>query len=177
MRIKNIRVHSILNLNNFIRKQRSAVILKPLHRSGGEGITLLKPGTQIMRSFSDPVVCQRFIPEVLTDGDKRILLCNGKVVGAFCRQPKPGKFLANLHQGGRFLPASLSQRDQLIVRKVAPTLKKMGLYFVGLDVIGGYLTEINVTSPMGIREINATTGQKVEKRILDGLLKTIQQRI
>jgi glutathione synthase len=118
-------------------------------------------------------VAQRYLPEI-TAGDKRILLIDGKPVPhALARLPAPGETRANLAVGGRGNGVELTERDLWICAQVGPTLQNMGLVFVGLDVIGDYLTEINVTSPTCIRELDALFGLN----IADDLLKTIELRI
>lgn len=159
----------LATLQAFARKSPTGVVLKPLALSGGEGIVFFKKGVVPKKLPTVPMICQQFIPEIKKFGDKRILLFNGKILGAFARFPKPGEFRANLHQGGHFRPATITTHDKKIVRAVLSTLKKLGLYFVGLDVIGPYLTEINVTSPMGIHEINETQSVQCEQIIFDEL--------
>ena len=156
-------------LRRFAQKAPHGVVLKPLGMAGGVGIIHLKKGARLQKLPHTPTLCQHYIREIQKCGDKRILLFNGKILGAFARFPKKGEFRANLHQGGRFVRAQVTAHDKKIVRTVAPALKKLGLYFVGLDIIGPYLTEINVTSPMGIREINDTQGIRCEEKIFDQL--------
>lgn len=156
----------------------NGVVLKPLHSSGGRDVYWLKKSklqtakskmifAKLTGKEKQPIVAQEFLPAV-RDGDKRIILWNGRCLGAFVRKPtRRGEFRANLHLGGRFEAAALTAGDRRIVEKVGPWAKREGLYFAGLDVIGSHLSEINVTSPMGLREINAVTGKKTEVEILD----------
>ncbi len=161
---------------NFLAAHRE-IILKPLYRSGGEGVHRVRSGdaaaASIFASETEalrvPVMLQRYLPEA-ESGDKRILLWDGEILGAFLRVPKPGDFRGNMHQGARWEKAVLGPRDRDIVHTLAPWLREQGLIFVGLDVIGEYVTEVNVTSPMGIREINGLYGLSVEKHCLDRLL-------
>ena len=101
---------------------------------------------------SEPLIAQAFLPDV-KNGDKRIILVDGNPVGAINRVPKPGEIRSNMHVGGKAEPAKLSPRDREICSAIGPTLKSKGQVFVGIDVIGEYLTEINVTSPTGIQEL------------------------
>ena len=162
----------------------NGIVVKPIGYSGGNGIRWLK--TNKRRATSDErrillkmtdketrqVICQEFLSAAKM-GDKRILMWDGKILGAFLRKPKAGEFRANLHQGGRFVKYRLNACDLKIAKEVGSWCKARGLYFVGLDVIGDHLTEINVTSPMGIREVNVLYGKKVEKTMLDSILKKL----
>jgi glutathione synthase len=120
-------------------------------------------------------MAQRYLPEVRT-GDKRILLVDGEPIGAVLRVPSEGETRANLHVGGRASPAVLDDDDRKIVERIAPALRRDGLFFVGIDVIGGYLTEINVTSPTGIQEANALDGVRLEARVLDGVERLLDEK-
>ena len=106
-------------------------------------------------------LAQHFIPEI-SDGDKRILLLEGDPLGAVLRIPSESEIRANLHVGGRAAKAGIEARDHEIIERLAPRLRQDGLFFVGIDVIGGLLTEVNVTSPTGVREINALDGLVLE---------------
>ncbi|MBI2336434.1 MAG: glutathione synthase [Deltaproteobacteria bacterium] len=159
----------------FITQRGKPVVLKPLGLSGGAGITLLQDQDPMVQraflqaatcNFTRAVVAQVFLPGVKA-GDKRIILWDGAILGLFNRIAKPGEFRSNLHAGGRAVASRLSPEDQKIVDTVGPELLKMGLRFVGLDVIAGFLTEINVTSPMGLAEINGFYGGAVERKIFD----------
>ena len=114
-------------------------------------------------------MAQKFLKQNLTQGDKRILLLNGKVLGQFGRIPKPGEFRANLSLGGKHVRASLTIRERALIDAIRPKLMADGLYFVGLDVIDGWLLEINVTSPAGIPEINELEGTHLETQVVDFL--------
>ena len=136
------------------------IIVKPLYGNGGAGIFRLKEDDKNLTSLhelfsnmsSEPLIAQAFLPDV-RNGDKRIILVDGSPVGAINRLPKAGEIRSNMHVGGKAEPAKLSQRDREICRAIGPTLKSKGQVFVGIDVIGEYLTEINVTSPTGIQEL------------------------
>lgn len=136
------------------------IIIKPLYGNGGAGIFRLREDDKNLTSLhelfsnmsSEPLIAQAFLPDV-KKGDKRIILIDGEPVGAINRVPKAGETRSNMHVGGKAEPAKLSQRDREICRSIGPILKNRGQVFVGIDVIGDYLTEINVTSPTGIQEL------------------------
>ena len=136
------------------------IIIKPLYGNGGAGIFRLREDDKNLTSLhelfsnmsSEPLIAQAFLPDV-KKGDKRIILVDGEPVGAINRVPKAGETRSNMHVGGKAEPAKLSQRDKEICRSIGPILKNRGQVFVGIDVIGDYLTEINVTSPTGIQEL------------------------
>jgi glutathione synthase len=117
-------------------------------------------------------MAQRYLPAV-REGDKRILLVDGEPIGALLRVPVESEIRSNLHVGGRPQRASLDERDREIIETLAPALRRDGLFFVGIDVIGGFLTEVNVTSPTGVQEVNAFENECLEARILD----TVEARL
>ncbi|WP_029085988.1 glutathione synthase [Brevundimonas aveniformis] len=141
------------------------VVLKPLHGAAGAGVMRLKADDRNLESLvetfgainRDPLVMQAFIPAV-SEGDKRIILVDGEVAGAINRIPPKGHVRSNLRVGGTAAPAELSQRDLEICATIGPELRRRGLMFVGIDVIGGYLTEINVTSPTGAQQLKQFGG-------------------
>jgi glutathione synthase len=118
--------------------------------------------------YREPIIVQRYIPEV-REGDKRIILVDGEPAGAVARVPQAGEARANFHAGGQALKSELSGRDREICAAIGPALRERGLVFVGIDVIGHYITEINVTSPTGIQEINRLDGIAIEARIWDAI--------
>ena len=142
------------------KREFKDIIVKPLYGNGGAGIFRLKEDDKNLTSLhelfsnmsSEPLIAQAFLPDV-KNGDKRIILVDGSPVGAINRVPKAGEIRSNMHVGGKAEPAKLSQRDREICSAIGPTLKSKGQVFVGIDVIGEYLTEINVTSPTGIQEL------------------------
>ena len=146
-------------IKEFKRKFKD-IIVKPLYGNGGAGIFRLKEDDKNLTSLhelfsimsSEPLIAQAFLPDV-KNGDKRIILVDGEPVGAINRVPKAGEIRSNMHVGGKAEPAKLSQRDREICNAIGPTLKSKGQVFVGIDIIGDYLTEINVTSPTGIQEL------------------------
>lgn len=153
------------------------VILKPLDGMGGAGIFRVRSGDANLNVIVETltqletrtVMAQRYIPEI-TRGDKRILLIDGEVVPfALARIPAEGETRGNLAAGGRGVAQPLSERDREIAQTIAPVLRDLGLFLVGLDVIGDYLTEINVTSPTGFQEITQQTGFNVGGMFIDAL--------
>ena len=141
------------------------VVLKPLHGAAGSGVVRLKAGDPNLEALieihaaasRDPLVIQKFIPAV-SRGDKRIILIEGQPIGAINRVPPEGQVRSNLRVGGTAAPVELTDRDREICAIVGPELKSRGLMFVGIDVIGDYLTEINVTSPTGAVQLKDFTG-------------------
>ena len=142
------------------RNKHSDIIIKPLYGNGGFGVFRIRPNDQNLNSLlemfdsisKEPLMFQTYLPEV-RDGDKRIIIIDGKAVGAINRIPTENETRSNMHVGGKAVPYELTERDKYICERIGPTLKQKGLLFVGIDIIGDYLTEINVTSPTGIREI------------------------
>jgi glutathione synthase len=166
----------IPQLLDFMEKLGGEMIVKPLHGKGGEGIFYLHRDDRNVTSILEQstafesrwVMAQRYIPAVRR-GDKRILLVDGEPIGAVLRVPPDHEVRSNLHVGGRPERTSLDDADRKIIDTVAPSLRRDGLFFVGIDVIGGYLTEVNLTSPTGVQEINAIENCCLEARILDGV--------
>jgi glutathione synthase len=152
------------------------IILKPLFGNGGAGIVHLRPGDDNLNSllemyaqmYREPVMVQRYIPEV-RQGDKRIVLIDGEAAGGVLRVPAEGEARANLHVGGRAEKTELTPREKEICAAIGPTLKAQGLIFVGIDVIGDYITEINVTSPTGIQEIGRLNNDNLAAKIWDAI--------
>ncbi len=172
-------------LNDFVLRHGD-VVLKPVEDCSGRGLLRLRGdapdgGEQIAAFLRDKhgdvrtVIAQRFIPAIC-HGDKRIYLCDGDVVGLVNRIPAEGKWLGNIHQGARVEACSLNDRERDIVAAVTPYLKQHGLFLVGMDVIGGYLTELNVTSPSAIRQINAVMGIAVHEKLVDAMLRVIGEK-
>jgi glutathione synthase len=141
------------------------IVVKPLHLAGGAGVFHLRPDDENLGSVfdtlselrPDPLVVQPYLPAV-REGDKRVILIGGKAFGAINRVPAAGDARSNLHVGGRAEPAELDERDREICAAVGPVLKEAGIVLAGLDVIGGKLTEINITSPTGLRELERFSG-------------------
>ena len=165
------------------RREHRDIIIKPLFGNGGAGVfhiteqdenlnALLELFTSLYR---EPVIVQRYIPEVRA-GDKRIILVEGEPVGGVLRVPPPGEARANLHVGAKAMKTELTPRELEICAALGPTLREKGLLFVGIDVIGDYLTEINVTSPTGIQEIDRFNGTDTPGRIWDAIERRYGQR-
>ncbi len=158
------------------RAEHKDVILKPLFGNGGAGVFHLGPEDENLNAllemfaelYREPIIVQRYLPEVRS-GDKRIILIDGQAAGAINRIPPPGEARANMHAGAKPVPAKLDAREMEICAAIGPTLKERGLIFVGIDVIGGYMTEINVTSPTGLQEINRFDGVSLEFDIWDAI--------
>ncbi|MBX6369563.1 MAG: glutathione synthase [Rhodospirillales bacterium] len=158
------------------RAEHKDIILKPLFGNGGAGVFRIRPDDENLNSllelftqlYREPIIVQRYIPAV-REGDKRIILVDGEPMGAVLRVPPEGEVRANLHVGARPAKAELDARDREICAAIGPALKEHGLVFVGIDVIGGYLTEINVTSPTGIQEIHRLGGERLEAPIWDAI--------
>jgi glutathione synthase len=159
------------------QQKHGAVVMKPLHGNGGKAIVKIETdGTNLSaitelfgQVWPEPFMVQPFLPEV-ADGDKRIVLVDGEFAGAINRKPGHGEFRSNLAQGGYAEATTLTAREEEICAAMGPELKKRGLIFVGIDVIGGqWLTEINVTSPTGIVSIDAFNGTDTPARIWDAI--------
>lgn len=158
------------------REVHKDIIVKPLYGNGGSGVFHLKPDDENLGSllelftqlYREPVIVQRYLPEI-RQGDKRIILVDGEPVGAVSRMPKDGEARANFHAGGSAAKTDLTAREKAICAAIGPTLREKGLVFVGIDVIGDWLTEINVTSPTGIQEINRLNGIHIERTLWDAI--------
>jgi glutathione synthase len=158
------------------RAEWKDIIVKPLYGNGGSGVFHVKPDDEnlgaLLETFTqlyrEPVIVQRYLPEI-RKGDKRIILIDGKPAGAVSRIPLDGEARANFHAGGSAGKTALTRREQEICEAIGPTLREQGLLFVGIDVIGDYLTEINVTSPTGIQEINRLDGSALESLLWDAM--------
>ena len=158
------------------RDRHRDIIVKPLFGNGGAGVFRLAPDDQNLNALlemflsvsREPVMVQRYLPEV-RQGDKRVILVDGDAVGAVNRVPSAGEARSNLHVGGTAEATDLTARDLEICAIIGPELRRRGLLFVGIDVIGDYLTEINVTSPTGIREIQRLTGTNIAALTWDAI--------
>ncbi len=152
------------------------VILKPLYGNGGAGVFRLDPNDRNLSSLHElftgmsrePLIVQKFLPAV-SKGDKRVILVNGEVVGAINRVPQEGETRSNMHVGGRAEKVALTDRDREICAAIGPTLRDHGQIFVGIDVIGDYLTEINVTSPTGLQEMERFDGTNASALIWEAI--------
>jgi glutathione synthase len=169
-------------IRDFVEQEGRAV-LKPLGGKGGEGILFLVPQDPNLNSLLEistdrgrtPVMVQTFLPQA-KEGDKRIILLEGEPIGAVNRIPKAGEFRGNMAAGGSVAATTITDRERFICQLLAPQLQADGLFFVGIDVIGGYLTEVNVTSPTGIREIDRLSGLDLGKTVMARLAQKLPVR-
>ena len=172
---------STTRLADFMREQGGAIVVKPVDGFGGLGIFVVREGDPNASSIFETstaagrqwTVAQRYLPEA-ADGDKRIVLVGGEPVGAVLRVPARGEARGNLHVGGRAVRSELDAADRAIIAAVAPTLAAHGQVLVSLDIINGRLTELNITSPTGIRHIAALEGRNVAGEVLDRLAALAQ---
>ena len=163
-------------------KEHKKIILKPLYSFGADGVILIDESSQNLASnfemmqklYQTPLIAQKFLVEI-SDGDKRIFLLDGEPIGAVARVAQKGEIRSNLHIGGSAQKAQLTNRDLEICREISPHLKKLNLLLVGIDVIGDYLTEINVTSPTCIPEINELNNQKLQTKILEAIERKLSE--
>lgn len=170
------RVQAILDF----AEEHQKVVVKPWDGNGGRGVLVTHAEDGNLRAIAELMtaeeteycIVQRYLPEIKT-GDKRIILIDGEPLGAFLRVPSGRDHRGNMHVGARVEGCELSERDQEICAALGPRLKKEGLLFVGIDVIGDFLTEINVTSPTGLREIAQLSGRFLERDLLDALEEKI----
>lgn len=160
-------------------ERKGVAVLKPLGGKAGEGILILEAGDRNINSLVEistyqgqvPVMVQTYLPEA-KDGDKRIILLNGEPIGAVNRIPTGNEFRGNMAVGGRVAQTTITAREHEICAQLAPTLQRDGLMFVGIDIIGGYLTEVNVTSPTGIREIDRLDHIRLGHQVIEWLVQT-----
>jgi glutathione synthase len=165
------------------REEHKDIVVKPLFGNGGAGVFRIKPDDENLAALlemhfarsREPLMFQRYEPAV-RQGDKRIILVDGEPMGVINRVPAKGEARSNMHVGGRAEKASLSARDREICAAIGPSLRERGLIFVGIDVIGDYLTEINVTSPTGIQEIARFDGVHIEQAIWDRIEAKVAAR-
>ena len=166
------------------RREHGDIIIKPLYGNGGAGVFRISGGDEnlvaLLELFEEafrgqPFIVQRYLPEV-RQGDKRIILVDGTPVGIINRVPAVGEARSNMHVGGRPERAEMSARDREICAAIGPELKARGLLFAGIDVIGDYLTEINVTSPTGIREVKRFGGADIAALIWDAVEARVKAR-
>ena len=158
------------------RAEHKDIIVKPLFGNGGAGVFHIKPDDENLNSLlelftsrsREPLIVQRYVSEV-RQGDKRIILVDGEPLGAVNRVPAAGEARSNLHVGGTAAKTQLTPRERAICAQIGPKLKELGMVFVGIDVIGDYLTEINVTSPTGLQQIARLDGVHIEKNIWDAI--------
>ena len=161
-------------IKNFLSQYKD-IITKPLYGNGGEGIFRSTIKDKVLNGINsnknildEPIIAQKYLPEII-EGDRRIILIDGEYAGSVSRIPLKNNIKANFHAGGIAEQTGLIRRDKEICLALKNILKKEGLFFVGIDIIGDYLTEINVTSPTGIKQINALNNTNVEKIFWDKL--------
>ena len=167
-------------LKAFLAELGGEMIVKPLDGAGGAGVFYLRAEDRNLNAILEAsthdgrraIMAQRYLPAI-RQGDKRIIVLDGEPLGAVLRVPREDETRGNIHVGGATLKAPLGERDRAICARLAPRLRADGLWFVGLDVIGDWLTEVNVTSPTGIQEINALDGVALERPVLD----FVEQRV
>ena len=156
------------------RERHGDVIMKPLYGNGGAGVSKMSSDDSNFKAllelfseaYAEPSIIQKYLPAV-TKGDKRIILLDGEAVGAINRVPAPGETRSNMHVGGRAEAVEMTERDQEICDRIGPVLSRQGLVFAGIDVIGDYLTEINVTSPTGVQEVRRFGGADISALFWD----------
>ncbi len=169
-------------IRSFVEDLGGKAVIKPLDGNGGKGIFVLDLNDLNFNSIIEvstaegkrPVMVQEFIPEV-KQGDKRVLLLNGELLGAILRVPPQGEARSNIHVGGTVHPTELTTKEHALVERLAPKLREDGLYFVGLDVIGEKLTEVNVTSPTGIQELSRFTNSDPEGKVIRWIEERVTQ--
>jgi glutathione synthase len=166
--------YEIPRLKTFLAEQGGEMIVKPLDGHGGEGVFLAAAKDRNLGAILETVtqfetrliMAQRYIPEA-RKGDKRLIVLDGEPVGCMLRVPRDDEHRGNIHVGGNCVKAPITARDRAICRMLKPRLERDGLYFVGLDIIGDYLTEVNVTSPTGVQEIDRLDGANLEGKVID----------
>lgn len=157
----------------FQKQIRSDLVIKPLYEKGGKGVFRMGVRAAALRKLKratkngNYVVAQKFIPIPKGEGDKRILFWKGEILGGFERIPPPGEFRSNLTLGGKFRKCRITGEDKRLVRRLGPALLKEGLLFVGIDIRGGFLLEVNVTSPAGLVELDQLYGGATRKMAED----------
>lgn len=173
----------IPRLKAFMGELGGEMIIKPLDACGGAGVFHLQHKDRNLNALLEMatdngrrlIMGQRYLGEIRR-GDKRLILLNGEPLGATLRVPREDENRGNIHVGGTCVQAEITPRDRFIAEALAPRLRQDGLFFVGLDIIGDYLTEVNVTSPTGVQEINALNGVRLERAVIDFVEDRIRRR-
>ena len=179
----NIVTCDLARLKAFMESLGGEMIIKPLDGCGGAGVFHLHRGDRNLNAILEMstangrrlVMGQRYLPEI-RQGDKRVIVLAGEPIGATLRVPREDEHRGNIHVGGTCVKTEITARDRLIAQTVAPRLRADGLVLVGLDIIGDYLTEVNVTSPTGIQEINALNGVQLESTVIDFVEQRLARR-
>lgn len=170
-------------IKDFLHELGGEMIIKPVDGHGGAGIFYIHREDRNLNSLletathegKDPIIAQQYLPAV-RQGDKRLIVLNGAPLGCTLRVPRADEHRGNIHVGGTCIRAEVTARDREICREVGPRLRQEGLYFVGLDIIGDYLTEVNVTSPTGIQEIDTLNGVRLEANVIDFVEQQVEER-
>jgi glutathione synthase len=165
-----------------MEEQGGQMVVKPLDGHGGEGVFVVTRDDRNLNAIletvtgfeSRPVMGQRYIPEI-RNGDKRLVMLDGEPLGCMLRVPRADEHRGNIHVGGNCVKAELTARDREICAALKPRLQHDGLYFVGLDIIGDYLTEVNVTSPTGVQEIDRLNNTNLEAKVIDFVEGKVRQ--
>jgi glutathione synthase len=168
-------------IHDFVRDVGGTAVVKPLDGAGGSGVMWVRHDDKNARAIVDMLtgegrrvaIAQEFLPAVSV-GDKRVLLLDGEPLGAILRVPRSDDIRSNIHVGGHVVPTDITPRELELVRSVAPRLRADGLIFVGLDVIGERLTEVNVTSPTGIQELGRFTGTRPSDKVIDWIERKLR---
>lgn len=170
-------------IKDFLHDLGGEMIIKPVDGHGGAGIFYIHREDRNLNSLletathegKDPIIAQQYLPEV-RQGDKRLIVLNGTPLGCTLRVPRADEHRGNIHVGGTCIRAEVTARDREICREVGPRLRQEGLYFVGLDIIGNYLTEVNVTSPTGVQEIDTLNSVRLEANVIDFVEQQVEER-
>ena len=173
----------IARIKGFLEEVGGEIVIKPLFGCGGYSVFYTHKEDKNLNSLlelmtregTEYIMAQKFLPEYRR-GDKRIIMLDGEPIGATLRVPRPDELRGNIHVGGVCHKTTLTKRDRYLCSIVGPRLKKDGLYFVGLDVIGDYITEINVTSPTGVQEIDRLNKTNLEAKVIDFVEKRVKER-
>ncbi|MGH7962531.1 MAG: glutathione synthase [Candidatus Binatia bacterium] len=170
-------------LKAFLEEMGGEMIIKPIDGHGGSGVFHVHRADRnlnalleiVTREGHDAIIAQQYLPAV-RQGDKRLIVLNGIPLGGVSRVPREDEHRGNIHVGGTCIKAEVTARDHAICRELAPRLQQDGLYFVGLDIIGDFLTEVNVTSPTGVQEINALNNVSLEAKVIDFVERRVTER-
>ncbi len=174
---------AIDRLKDFMDAVGGEMIIKPLDGCGGAGVFHVRRGDRNLNALLELstdngrrlIMGQRYLPEI-RQGDKRLIVLNGEPLGATLRVPREDEHRGNIHVGGTCVATDITARDRFIVATLAARLRQDGLFFVGLDIIGDYLTEVNVTSPTGIQEINSLNSARLESNVIDFVEQQVPRR-
>ncbi len=175
--------HDAERLKAFLEELGGEMIIKPVDGHGGAGIFYVQRGDRNLNSIletatrqgREPIIAQQYLPAV-RQGDKRLIVLNGEPLGCTLRVPRADEHRGNIHVGGTCVKADVTERDREICALVGPRLRREGLYFVGLDIIGEYLTEVNVTSPTGVQEIDRLDHVCLEAKVIDFAEQQVEER-